>query len=51
MGFDAGKKAKGRKRFIVTDTLGLPLAVHVVAVSVQDRDGGVRKDPDQRGFR
>lgn len=38
-GFDAGKKVKGRKRFIVTDTLGLLLAVHVVAASVQDRDG------------
>lgn len=34
-GFDAGKKVKGRKRFIVTDTLGLLLAVHVVAASIQ----------------
>ncbi|SES49222.1 hypothetical protein SAMN04487983_10773 [Streptomyces sp. yr375] len=33
---------KGRKRFIVTDTLGLLLAVHVVAASIQDRDGGKR---------
>ncbi len=41
-GFDAGKKVKGRKRFIVTDTLGLLLAVHVVAANVQDRDGGRR---------
>lgn len=41
-GFDAGKKVKGRKRFIVTDTLGLLLAVHVVAANIQDRDG----DPD-----
>lgn len=41
-GFDAGKKVKGRKRFIVTDTLGLLLAVHVVAASVQDRDGARR---------
>jgi len=38
-GFDAGKKVKGRKRFIVTDTLGLLLAVHVVAANVPDRDG------------
>lgn len=30
-GFDAGKKTKGRKRFIVTDTLGLLLTVHVLA--------------------
>ncbi|MFG2368604.1 IS5 family transposase [Streptomyces mirabilis] len=41
-GFDAGKKVKGRKRFIVTDTLGLLLAVHVVAASIQDRDGAKR---------
>ncbi|MFG3266337.1 IS5 family transposase [Streptomyces bobili] len=34
-GFDAGKKVKGGKRFIVTDTLGLLLAVHVVASSIQ----------------
>ncbi|WSA81617.1 transposase [Streptomyces sp. NBC_01799] len=41
-GFDAGKKVKGRKRFIVTDTLGLLPAVHVVAASIQDRDGAKR---------
>jgi hypothetical protein len=41
-GVDAGKKVKGRKRFIVTDTLGLLLAVHVVAASIQDRDGAKR---------
>lgn len=41
-GFDAGKKVKGRKRFIVTDTPGLLPAVHVVAASVQDRDGAKR---------
>ncbi|MDF9801537.1 transposase [Streptomyces sp. HB372] len=41
-GFDAGKKVKGRKRFIVTDTLGLLLAVHVVAANIQDRDGAKR---------
>lgn len=37
-GFDAGKKVKGRKRHLVTDTLGLLLAVLVTAASVQDRD-------------
>ncbi|MFD8822124.1 IS5 family transposase [Streptomyces sp. NPDC059605] len=41
-GFDAGNKVKGRKRFIVTDTLGLLLAVRVVAANVQDRDGAKR---------
>jgi transposase len=39
-GFDANKKINGRKRFVVTDTLGLLIAVSVVAASVQDRDGG-----------
>lgn len=38
-GYDAGKKVKGRKRHIVTDTLGLLLAVSVTAAGVQDRDG------------
>jgi transposase len=38
-GFDAAKKINGRKRFIVTDTLGLLLVVCVMAASVQDRDG------------
>lgn len=37
-GFDAGKKVKGRKRHLATDTLGLLLAVCVTAASVQDRD-------------
>ncbi|MFI1932309.1 transposase [Streptomyces sp. NPDC020330] len=40
--FDADKMVKGRKRFIVTDTLGLLLAVHVVAANIQDRDGARR---------
>ena len=38
-GYDAGKKTTGRKRHILTDTLGLLLAVHVHPASVQDRDG------------
>lgn len=39
-GYDAGKKTNGRKRHIVTDTLGLLVVVLVTAASVQDRDGG-----------
>lgn len=35
-GFDAGKKVKGRKRHLVTDTLGLIIAVLVTSASVQD---------------
>ncbi|MFV2180021.1 IS5 family transposase [Actinomadura sp. LOL_011] len=38
-GYDAGKKVAGRKRFIVTDPLGLLITVTVCAASVQDRDG------------
>jgi transposase len=38
-GYDAGKKINGRKRFIVTDTLGLLLCVVVLSAGVQDRDG------------
>jgi transposase len=41
-GYDAGKKTKGRKRHIATDTLGLLLAVVVTAANIQDRDGGHR---------
>jgi putative transposase len=39
-GFDAGKKANGRKRHIVTDTCGWLLAVLVTGAGVQDRDAG-----------
>jgi transposase len=38
-GFDAGKKIKGRKRHIVTDTEGCLVGVHVHAADIQDRDG------------
>jgi transposase len=38
-GYDAGKKINGRKRFIVTDTLGLLVTVWVLSASWQDRDG------------
>ena len=38
-GYDAGKKIKGRKRHILTDTLGLLVAVVVHTADIQDRDG------------
>ncbi len=41
-GVDAGKKIVGRRRSIVTDTLGLLLAVLVTAASVQDSVAGTR---------
>lgn len=40
-GYDAGKKIKGRKRHIITDTLGLMLFVLVHTANIQDRDGAV----------
>jgi transposase len=40
-GYDAAKKIKGRKRHLVTDTLGLLVAVLVTAASVQDRDAAL----------
>ena len=39
VGYDAGKKTKGRKRFIIVDTLGLLLGVVVVPANVQERIG------------
>jgi putative transposase len=38
-GYDAGKKVKGRHRHVLTDTLGLILAIVVHSASIQDRDG------------
>ncbi len=38
-GYDAGKKVKGRKRHIVTDTLGFLVTCIVHEADVQDRDG------------
>jgi hypothetical protein len=40
VGYDAGKKIKGRKRFMTVDTLGLVLRVLVTAASVGERSGG-----------
>ena len=38
-GFDAGKKIKGRKRHIITDTQGLLVGAVVHTADIQDRDG------------
>jgi transposase len=40
-GYDAGKKVKGRKRHILTDTNGLLVGAVVHEASIQDRDGAV----------
>ena len=38
-GYDAGKKTKGRKPHILTDTIGLMLVLIIQSAEVQDRDG------------
>jgi len=38
-GYDAGKKVKGRKRHVITDTQGNLLWCMVHSASIQDRDG------------
>jgi putative transposase len=40
-GFDAAKKVRGRKRHLVTDTQGLPLALLVHPANIQDNHGAV----------
>lgn len=39
MGYDAGKKVKGRKIHALVDTEGLPIRVVVHSAGIQDRDG------------
>jgi putative transposase len=38
-GYDGGKKIQGRKRHIVTDTMGFIMAIVVHGAGVQDREG------------
>lgn len=40
-GYDAGKKIKGRKRHIMTDTNGFMVGLVVHSAGIQDRDGAV----------
>jgi transposase len=40
-GYDAGKKVKGRKRHILTDTCGFLVFILVHTADIQDRDGAV----------
>lgn len=42
VGVDGGKKIKGRKRHIVTDTMGLALGVIVTAANAHDGTVGIR---------
>ena len=38
-GYDAGKKIKGRKRHIITDTTGFLIGAIIHSAGIQDRDG------------
>ncbi len=40
-GYDAGKKIKGRKRYIITDSEGNMVGLTVHPADMQDRDGAV----------
>lgn len=42
VGYDAGKRIKGRKRHVLVDTLGLLLGVMVTPASCPERDGAQR---------
>lgn len=44
-GIDGGKNINGRKRNIVVDTLGLPLAIYVCAANVHDSICGIELFP------
>ncbi len=51
MGYDAGKKVKGRKLHALVDVEGLPLRVVVHSAGMQDRDGaGVVFDKIRQRF-
>src|SRR5580704_4814544 len=51
VGYDAGKKLKGRKIHALVDTEGLPLRVVVHSAAIQDRDGaGLVLDKIRRRF-
>src|SRR3954453_9192993 len=41
-GFDAHKRVKGRKRHILVDTLGVPIACRVEPANMSDRITGAR---------
>ena len=41
IGFDGGKNVKGRKRFILTDTQGLLLAVWICGANISEKQGAM----------
>ena len=51
IGYDAGKKTKGRKRHIVVDTLGLIHAIEILSADIQDQDGAKLLLDKLKGFK
>ncbi|MCY7345624.1 MAG: IS5 family transposase, partial [Pyrinomonadaceae bacterium] len=47
-GYDAGKKITGRKRHLLVDTIGLPIAVKVTAASESDQAGARKLFSEER---
>ncbi|MFR9754963.1 IS5 family transposase [Streptomyces sp. TR06-5] len=47
-GYDGGKKINGRRRHLITDTIGLLLAIQVTAASVTDRQAAAEMLPALR---
>ncbi len=41
VGIDRNKKINGRKRTILVDSLGLPLAIKVCAANISDNEAGI----------
>jgi hypothetical protein len=51
VGYDAGKRIKGRKIHALVDSEGLPMRVLVHSAAIQDRDGaGLVLDKIRRRF-
>ena len=51
MGYDAGKRVKGRKIHALVDSEGLPMRIVVHSAKIQDRDGaGLVLDKIRRRF-
>jgi putative transposase len=49
IGIDGNKKINGRKRTILVDTLGLPLAIQVSPANVSDNEAGIKALEGIRG--
>lgn len=47
-GYNAGKKIKGRKRHIITDTLGHLIGIDAHPADIKDRDGAICVSVSQR---